>query len=379
MSRINPDISGSSRFPRGIVKVGPWGGLVNMPGWIHAEVINNNMSSADTFHVTFATSRLPAGFDVNWFSTQHDMYVQIYMGLVTDPGNFSISDLTSFIFGQVDSIEYDPVEHTLDLTGRDLTRVFIDTKSTQKYPNLTSSQIATQLAKAHGLTPNVQATKGAVGKYYEIDHVTMTDERSDWDLLLYLASVEDFVVYVRNQTLYFQPKQAADTQNPWVIAWQQPTSDQNFVAANVQTLHFSRGLTVSRGITVTVRSWNQKQSKGFTASFPSGPKSIQAGKSGPFGGAQNYVRTFPNLTADKALQKAKDLYNAIIAHEMKVSFEAPGDVILDTTSTVKVTGTGTAYDQNYFPDSIARRMAFEGGFSMEVSAKNHAPETQAAL
>jgi hypothetical protein len=359
--------------------VGPWGGLVRMTGWIQAEVINNNMSSADTFHVTFATSRLPAGFDANWFSTQHDMYVQIYMGNVSDPENYSTADLTSFIFGQVDSIEYDPVQHTLDLTGRDLTRVFIDTKSTQKYPNLTSSQIATNLAVAHGLTPNVAQTKGLVGKYYEIDHVTMTDERSDWDLLLYLASVENFVVYVRNQTLYFQPKQVADTQNPWVVAWQTPTSDQNYVAANVESLNFSRGLTVSRGVTVTIRSWNHKQAKGFTVSFPSGAKSIQAGKSAPFGGAQNYVRTFPNLTPDQALQKAKDLYNQIIAHEMKLSFEAPGDVILDTTSTIKITGTNTAYDQNYFPDSIARHIAFDGGFSMHVSAKNHAPETQAAL
>jgi phage protein D len=377
---INPDIGGTSRQPRGIVKIGPWNAQVVMDGWSTVEVVNNNLSSADTFHVTLATSELPDGYDTNWFSTQKDMYVQVFMGFPEDPANFSASDLTQMIFGQVDSIDFDPGLHEIRLSGRDLTRVFIDTKSTQKYPNLTSSQIATQLAQAHGLTANVTPTSTPVGKFYEIDHVTMTEERSDWDLLLYLAGVEGYVVYVRGQTLYFNPRQAASTQDPYVIQWQQETSDVNTAVANVQSIQFCRALTVARGVQVVIRSWNHKQAKGFTSSYPGHKgKNIQVGQATPFGGAQVYTRTIPNLTQDQADLKAKELYAAIVAHEMKFSAELPGDVILDTTSVIQVTGTDTAYDQTYYPDVITRHLSFEGGFTMSVSAKNHAPDTAATL
>lgn len=384
MNRANKDIGGTVRSPRAIVRVGPWGSQQSVTGWVNCEVVNNNLSGADTFHVTFATSMLPKGFDVNWFSQQQDMYVEILMGLPADPNNYTASDLTSLIFGQVDRIEYDPVNFLLDLSGRDLTRVFIDTKSTVKYSLLTSSQIATTLAQKHGLTAKVTQTKVPVGKYYDLDHVTMTDERSDWDLLLYLAQVEDFEVYVRGQTLYFNPKRAdvratQPVANPYVIEWIQPTAPNMAPSANVQTLQFTRALTVSRGIQVLVRSWNQRQAKGFTAAWPSSPKTTQIGKATPFGNSQVYVRTFPNLTQDQALQKAKALYEAIVQHEMRFEAELPGDVILDTGTTIQVTGTGTAYDQTYYPDSITRRMEWDGGFTMVVTAKNMAPETQAFL
>jgi len=387
--RSNPDIGWTARAPRAIVMVGPsQGAMVKMP-YLTCDVSNNNMSSADTFNVALPISTLPAGYDANWFSSQQDMYVQVYMGMPPNPapGQFTTADLTSYIFGQVDSIEFDPANQLIMLSGRDLTRVFIDTKSTQKYQNLTSSQIATELATAHGLTPQVTATKTQVGKYYDLDHVQLTDERTEWDLLLYLAGVEDFIVYVRNQTLYFGPRPAdvvgSNPQSLYVIKWQKPfvtnAGSSASPVANVQSLQFSRALTVSRGVQVVIRSWNQKQAKGFTASYPSGGKSIQVGKATPFGGAQVYVRTFPNLTQDQAQKKAQSLYAAIVAHEMKLKAELPGDTILDTTSVIQVTGTGTAYDQIYYPDSISRYMHWDGGFSMTVSAKNFASDSQATL
>ena len=381
--RVNPDISGTARAPRCIVKLGAADSTVVMPGWVNVEVVNNNMTSADTFHVTFAASMLPDAFDANWFSEQADMYVSVYMGFPADPDNYSSSDLTQFIYGQVDAIEYDPVERMIDVSGRDLTRVFIDTKSTEKYVNLTSSQIATQLATAHGLIPQVTQTTTKALKYYDIDHVVMTDERSDWELLMYLAQVEGFIVYVRNKTLYFGPNPvetaAPYAYAPYVIQWQPASDASGADTANVQTLNFQRALTIGRGVQVVIRSWNSKQAKGFTATFPSAAKRIQVGKSTPFGQSQVYARTIPNLTQAQADQRAQSLYNSIVQHEMRLTAELPGDVLLDTTSVIQVTGTGTAYDQIYYPDSISRRFGWDGGFSMHVSAKNMAPESQATL
>ena len=380
--RINPDISGAARAPRCIVKVGDTGPNVNMPGWLNVEVTNNNMTSADTFHVSFAASMLPDAYSVDWFSQLSDMYVSIYFGFPADPESYSTADLTQFIYGQVDSIEYDPAQCLIEVSGRDLTRVFIDTRSTQKYPNMTSSQIATNLAIKNGLTPVVTKTTTQVGKYYDIDHVTMTDERSDWELLMYLASLEDFIVYVRNKTLYFGPK-PADVSQPvvsqYIIQWAPPKDGAGYATANVQSLSFQRALTVTRGIQVIIRSWNAKQSKGFTSYFPSKGRGVQVGKATPFGGAQVFARTIPNLTQEQADRRAKSLYEQIVQHEMKLTAELPGDVILDTTSVIQVSGTGTAYDQIYYPDSITRRFSWDGGFSMNLSAKNMAPESQANL
>src|SRR5258708_3913007 len=92
------------------------------------------------------------------------MYVELFIGFPADVSNFTPADLKSWIYGQVDEIEIDPVQNTIHVRGRDLTRVFIDTKTTQKWPNQTASQIATSLAKGHGLTPVVTATTTKVGK-----------------------------------------------------------------------------------------------------------------------------------------------------------------------------------------------------------------------
>jgi len=44
-----------------------------------------------------------------------------------------------------------------------------------------------------------------------------------------------------------------------------------------------------------------------------------------------------------------------------------------------LTGTGTAFDQLYFPESISREMSLQSGYLMTVHAKNSSPENQPTL
>jgi hypothetical protein len=44
-----------------------------------------------------------------------------------------------------------------------------------------------------------------------------------------------------------------------------------------------------------------------------------------------------------------------------------------------LTGTGTDFDQTYFPDSIARTFDQAGGYTWRIQAKNHSPEGQPSL
>jgi phage protein D len=358
------------RQPRGLVKVND----SQISGWTDLNVVNNSFFAADTFRVTFAESMLPDERDAGWFSEQTDMFIEVFAGFPDDPESFSASDLTSWIYGQVDDIDYDPVSRTIEVTGRDLTRVFIDAKTTEKWPNQTSSQIAQQLAASHGLTASVTPTATLAGKYYEIDHVNMADERTEWDIISYLAQQEGYRAYVRGKVLYFEPAPDENT-TPYRIVWT-PPDDQGYATCNVERIRFKRALTVSRGIQVVVRSFNGKTGKAITATYPSSKaQSIKPGQSSSQ--PQVYRRSIHNLTQQQADQRAQQWYRELIQHEMKVNFETPADDDLTSQAVLQILGTGTKFDQRYFPESITRSMDVRGGYSSVCSAKNHSPESQA--
>lgn len=358
---------------RGAVKVN---GTVLLTGTTAFEVENNTYSNADSFSCTFAANALPASNNTNWFSQQTDMYVEVFMGIPPDPTNWVADDLKSWIYGQTDKIHYDPIAGVIQVSGRDLTRVFIDAKTTEKFQNKTSSQVAQILAARHGLTAQVVATSTPVGKLYEIDHEHMNDAQTEWDVLTNLARIEQYAVWVRGQTLYFQPKPDPAQSAPFQIVWTPPDSNTGFPTCNVEDLKLDRALTISRGITVVVRSFNDATQKVFTATYPANQPAKT--KVGSFGLPQTYYYDVANLTQQGVVARAQAKYAEIVQHEMLMSFEIPGagNDALDVTSLASLTGTGTAWDQVYYPESLKRSMSFDSGFKLEVSAKNHSPDSQ---
>ncbi|MCI4427758.1 MAG: hypothetical protein JHC40_01180 [Burkholderiales bacterium] len=358
------------RQPRGAVKLN--GELI--PGWVSWEVDNNAFRSADTFRVVFVVSMLPATRDAAWFAAQSSMLVEILAGFPADAQNFAVSELDSLIYGQTDEVLFDPVKGTIELSGRDLTAALIDTKTSEHFANQTSSQIATTLAQRHGLKPVVTATKTRVGDYYKDDHACTTQQQSEWELLTFLANVEDFVLYVKGQELHFEPRPGEQTDH-YVIAWDGQNADRGYPVANLVSLQFSRALTIAKGVTVEVHSWNAKQKKGFTASWPKAAKAVQPGQAAAK--TQVYRYTIAGLTQDKALQRAQSIYRQIIAHEMRLTGYLPADNVLDCTKTLLVRGTGTAFDQVYFPESVMRSMSLNEGYRMNIRAKNTGPELEA--
>ena len=361
------------RRPRGLVKLG--GEVVH--GWVSWETNNNVFSSADTFRVEFALKALPIQFDETWWAEQTTIQVEIYGGFPNYPDNYAEVDLIKLLTGNVDHIDYNPVTNTVMVQGRDLSALLIDTKTSEKFPNQTSSQIAETLAARHGLTPVVTATTTRAGTYYEIDHVALNVERSEWDLLTYLATQEQFVVYVRGSELHFEPKPSA-TGVPYLIQWQPPKPGAGSPVANLKQLKFSRDLTIAKGITVTVRSWHQQGGKAYTKTWPTKiARGVQPGQSAP--AAQNYYFTIPNKTPDEALAIAQQKYAELIQHEMKLDAMMPADNDLDVTTVIVVEGTGTAFDQVYYPESITRFMSISDGYNMTVKAKNLSPGNQPVL
>jgi len=57
----------------------------------------------------------------------------------------------------------------------------------------------------------------------------------------------------------------------------------------------------------------------------------------------------------------------------------PGDNSLTTRGMVQLVGTGTDWDQFYYPDTVTRRISFEEGYRMELRAKNHSTQSTVVI
>ncbi len=371
----------AGRRPRGLVKVN---GQV-LQGWIEWEVENNSNYQADTFRVEFAGKALSRDRNVAWLTNQGDITVEILAGFPKDPTAPTDVELKSWIIGRVDDMRYDPVQNTIELSGRDFTSQFIDAKTTEVFKNQTVAQIVKALADRHGMAANVGdniTPPGTLaGRFYEIDHARLTAEHSEWDLLTWLAHETQCNVFVTGQTLNFLPAPDPMKDDSYVIDWVPPSAKSGSPQANVVSLRFSRNLTLTKDVKVILTSWNAKQKGSFTvtAHATKNKNAVTRNTALPFGQPQVYSYTIPGLTKQEALIKAQALLSEISKHEMRLDANLPADDILTTQALVTVQGTGTPFDQVYFPDSVTRSMSIAEGYQMRLAAKNHSPETTVTI
>ena len=303
-----------------------------------------------------------------WWSDQANTGTRVEIDDSIDGVTF-----TTRLVGLVDEIDIDSDTNYLTLTGRDLTALFIDKKTAKAYQNQTSSEVATELANEAGLTPVVTATTTPVGQFFEYDHVhislgDLSRSITQWDLLVYLAQQENFDVFVEGTSLFFQPV-ATNTTPPFVV---QHSRINGQAVSNVRNLSKKRSLTLAN-VNVTVKSWHSGRASPIIAKMSS--KQMNNAQGAP----EEYVFYKPNLTPDQAAQYANQRMAEITRRERIITFDIPGEVSLTPRDTVQLTGTGTAFDQIYYPDEISRAMHFASGFTETVTALNHSPVNQVVL
>jgi phage protein D len=350
-------------------------GQIVQHGLVSAQVVTNTMFQADTWQCVLVGSLMPTNSAVQWYSAQK-VEVEIYIGFPKDPTAFGVDELGHLLTGFADSIEYNPVTDTVTLAGRDLTGLLIDHKTYAKYPNLTASQIAQQMATKYGLKASITATTVPVGRYYSIDHVRTTTQETDWDLLTFLAQESGFWVYVYGDTLYFGPPPVSG-KNDFIIETPIPGKSNQ---SNVLQMTLARNLTVARDVIVQVSSWDPKHAKGFTATA----KAIH-GIATPLGGssesqaaggdAQIYSYTIPGLSPQQALARAQQLLHNITIHELRLQATMPAVNTVGKQTIVKVKQSGTIFDQDFYPSKITRTWSAQRGYLMTIDAKNHSPQS----
>jgi phage protein D len=320
-----------------------------LAGVTEARIIAVNNFGADRFTVRAALSAVDPGA---WQADGIDLEIRIGLD----------GAWVSLVQGAVDAIDIDPIRFTLTLSGRDYSAALIQAKTQESFQNQTSSQIATLLAGRHGLTAQVTATSTPVGRYYQIEHDSITLNQftratTEWDLLSFLARQEGFDLFVQGTALYFQPPTGLSAQ-PIAITPRDCTD-----------LALHRALTLAGDIEVTVKSWNSRQQNAFTQTARASGRG-GAGRGGSRGSRQSTVIVRPNLTPDQALQLAQSILADLSRHERVVTLSMPGELSITPRSPIALSGTGTDFDQTYHIAEIERALSFERGFTQRIRARN---------
>ena len=269
---------------------------------------------------------------------------------------------TSLITGQADTVIVNTTEGTLYAEGRDLTARFIGARTNEAFVNQTSSDVASLLAARQGLSAQVTQTTTPIGRYFgnEHDRVTLdryTQASNEWDLLVWLAQIEEFDVYVNGTTLVFTPPPQSSA--PLLTLASAMTGP---VAPNVKSMRFERAFTLSGPIDVSVKSWNSQSQAGFQQT---------ASSAGNGQGAQSsYVYIRPNINAGEASRIATQKLTAILSHQYVMTAELPGEVDLTSQDKVAVVGTNSSFDQTYDVEEIIRTFDMKQGFNERIRARS---------
>lgn len=325
---------------------------------------------SDTFYLSLPVlGQYDETININYLSGIESAEIKIYIGFPENPDFFTEESLELMFFGIADEIEIDPKNNLANLSGRDLSSLLIDAKTSEKYPNKTSSQIAQLIAQRKGLKTNIQTTTTIVGNYYVQFQSLLNSELSEWDLLTFLAQRENFLLFVRNDTLFFREKPRADNRS-YLLKVEIDSSGKIFF--NGINIIFSRFMTLSGDVAVTVRYYNLLSKRSASVTVRKIGRRVIVSNAPPrdFSTARFYSFNRFNFNREQALQFAQEQLRVITKHEVTMQAEFPGDNDLRKDLTIRVDGTRSQFDQSYFVENIDREFSALGGYRMNVTAKN---------
>jgi phage protein D len=340
-----------------------------LPGALSATVTQTNTYRCSRYTATFAPQASGTGTAKWWLELPAFSDAQMIDVRVV---NADGGQAASIIQGEIDTVELDTETFTVRIAGRDLAARLIDHRSDEttltSFKNKSAGEIVTALAAQHGLTANVVGgPSGFVGRMWQPDTSalqlsTLHAGSTDWETVVTLAKQYGYDVYVTGTTLNFAPPPSKDA-TPYGLLWAMQGGVQ---IGNAIGLHMSRGLQITRGVRVIVQSWSAKQKRGFQRI--AGPALIN---SPSVSRLQAYVVTRPDLNEDQAQQLANSLYEEITKHECRISCRGMrGDTILTPWVPILLAGTGTVFDQTYFPVSVTRHLSATE-YTMDFEARNH--------
>jgi phage protein D len=322
----------------------------------HLSVTKTGKRRGDTFSATIPIDA-SAGFSEAFWASQ----TSIEATAIFSAGG----QQQPMVAGNVDEISIDWLNRSVHVSGRDKSSKLTESRVNKKYTNQKSSDIVKDLAQMSGLQAQVSSSGGGddVSKKYDIDTVHLILNRTPFEAISILAEREGVRWFVDGNTLYFGAQQSGGA---YPIEYQPPQS--GYITSNTTTLTTRRNLVAARDVESTVKSWHHKDKKlyQYTAKAPAAQGAHASQKR-----LLGYEMHYPGMNQQQVETLAKTRANETIRHEMGIEVRMPGDLSLDVTQQIALSGTGTLFDQNYDIDELSFyfESGEEGSFSMEITGK----------
>lgn len=341
------------------------------------DVEQNSFSAADTFEIElpfFIRDQqsgeviLANGPDFqSILLTQDVIPVQVYVGYLENPLNYGINNLVKIIDGTMDTAkwDFDNTGEFVTLNGRNVVGKMIDEKITDKFPNSTSSTIATNIANKYGLAPVITATTTLAGTYYsKSSAVTPDANTSEWDLLQFLANQENFIVRVKDNQLLFGPYSEVtsyENTDPIVYTW----------GYDIEKLEIERSPHAARDIVVNVISYDRANKQRIVETAKSSTQSSSS-TSGQIGRKEQYIEnyTIPGLTRDQAQKKAQAIYDQLSRSQLIGQIDCAGNTDMAIDRLIQIQGIGLGLQNNYYLNKVSHKFDIDDGYANECSFSN---------
>jgi len=333
---------------------------VNVESIISATLDFNGSYRSSRFELTASISHGPLG-NLWWSSLEGSLPVEVF--LRSQPSG---SDVLLFS-GLADGISLDPIRLMAYVHGRDYSSLLASCSYQASFLNRTASEIATDIAKRHGLDTEIETTTPFAGSFQRSDHNQMvlnahSRVRSEWDVLVLLAKREALEFFIDGRTLVFASLDYMET------------SCVPISYGDVTGMKFHKGLRQSDETRLIVKSWNTWQNRSFSQEglLPGG--NPVPGPAGVGNVSESEIALMkPNLNPSDIGLVAQRYQESIMKNRLRVDIAMPGGLTPKVHDTLEVNGTGTAFDTNFIVSSLRCNLSPTTGFTRYISAYSVVP------
>ncbi|MGU3387290.1 phage late control D family protein [Methylobacterium sp. D53M] len=343
---------GRDRSPRGFLRVG--GAIVEATS---IEVHLTREAKSNSAHAVLAMSGLPEGRDLAYWCDTPQIEVAFAIGANPDE--------TEVIFtGSVTTVRPDWFQRRINLDCHDKSKKMMESRAlSQTFRNKKGKDVASEVAKKHGVTVEGGDDTAVSGRRYNIDAVHHPRDLTDWDLLNYIADAEGLDAVLDGDTLYLDKD--GDTAGPVLeVEYTEPTEDEAASGTSI-TLAGVRNLDLTGKTTVKVKSHDHRTKKQVE-----GKKTLAAATGvGKNGNGITYEYQAPGLKQDRASRIAEKRLRRATKQERAITLNLPGDTKIRARMRTRLSGTGTSFDQDYDNESVEHRLNNEEGYRCLVTAK----------
>ncbi|MGI4745450.1 MAG: hypothetical protein ACRYGI_03025 [Janthinobacterium lividum] len=319
-------------------------------------------AQAASFRIHASSTEITRILGRGWVDADQ-LDVAVEFGMLPPGADEGDLDWIRMVAGIADRISLDQASGIASFDGRDYAARLIDLALQDGYLNNTASEIAAALAARCGLTTNLDPTSKLVGQYYQIQHTksalaSFSRHANGWDLLAELADLEGYELWVDGTTLHFK-KPVSDMSDLFEVRYAPPGMQMASPTLSISHLTMDRSFGLSGLVQVKVSSWNSRQRRQVTARYP---QTVT-------GDAREFQVIKPNLLPDDAELLARNVFSRLRAHERVISGSMAGELDLTARHRLRLSGTGTSWDQIYTIDRIEREMSLGGGFVQHITAR----------